>query len=175
MVNVLKVLIVRLGWDEASVYHPFSSQCMWMIWSKILNLKESGIGIPVGDMKISMLFYADDLVIFSDSRNGLQNGITALHGYYTKRKLKRNGNWIRNNPKSWCSKKVDPMSVQSGILGPTSYQLPSKLPISVLFLCVMVQQIGHRQLLLNKPVSQCFHCIRRCPFSSESLNKALNE
>ena len=43
----------------------------------------------------------------------------------------RNGNWnwIRKNPKSWCSKKVDPVSVQSGILGPTSYQLPTKLPI----------------------------------------------
>ena len=26
------------------------------------NLTESGIGIPVRDMKISMLFYADDLV-----------------------------------------------------------------------------------------------------------------
>ena len=54
------------------------------------NLTESGIGIPVGDMKISMLFYADDLVIFSDSPNGLQNGITALHGYCTKWKLKLN-------------------------------------------------------------------------------------
>ena len=54
------------------------------------NLTESGIGIPVGDMKISMLSYADDLVIFSDSPNGLQNGITALHGYCTKWKLKLN-------------------------------------------------------------------------------------
>ena len=54
------------------------------------NLTESGIGIPLGDMKISMLFYVDDLVIFSDSPNGLQNGITALHGYCTKWKLKLN-------------------------------------------------------------------------------------
>ena len=54
------------------------------------NLTESGIGIPVGDMKISMLFYADDLVIFSDSPNGLQNGITGLHGYCTKWKWKLN-------------------------------------------------------------------------------------
>ena len=45
------------------------------------NLSEEAIGISVFDVLIKLLMYADDMVIFSDTKEGLQEGLNNLHDY----------------------------------------------------------------------------------------------
>ena len=40
---------------------------------------DQGQGIPADTLLIVYLLFADDLVLFSDSANGLQNQLTALY------------------------------------------------------------------------------------------------
>ena len=42
---------------------------------------DQGQGIPVDTLLIVYLLFADDLVLISDSANGLQKQLTALHKY----------------------------------------------------------------------------------------------
>ena len=42
---------------------------------------DQGEGIPVDTLLIVYLLFADDLVLFSDSANGLQKQLTALYKY----------------------------------------------------------------------------------------------
>ena len=44
-------------------------------------------GIDVGYLKLFLLLYADDIVIFSDSPEGLQKSLDILFEYYNKWKL----------------------------------------------------------------------------------------
>ena len=54
------------------------------------KLAGTGAGVTFEDMKILLLFYADDVVIFSESAQGLQSGINSLHEYCNRWKLKLN-------------------------------------------------------------------------------------
>ena len=54
------------------------------------NLENIDTGITVLYVKIFLLFYADDAVIFATSTDQLQTGINAFHEYCTKWKLKVN-------------------------------------------------------------------------------------
>ena len=54
------------------------------------KLSSTSAGISVDDMKILLLFYADDVVIFGDTPDGLQSGIDSLFEYCNKWKLKLN-------------------------------------------------------------------------------------
>ena len=48
-------------------------------------LKDKGVnGISIDDLKLYLLLYADDSVIFSSTREGLQMGLDVLHDYCTK-------------------------------------------------------------------------------------------
>ena len=49
------------------------------------ELKDKGVnGISIDDLKLYPLLYADDSVIFSSTREGLQMGLDVLHDYCTK-------------------------------------------------------------------------------------------
>lgn len=43
-------------------------------------------------LKVFLLLYADDIIIFSPDENGLQKGLDVLHGYCLRWKLKVNTN-----------------------------------------------------------------------------------
>ena len=45
------------------------------------------IGVEVGMLKLLLLLYADDIVFFSESADGLQKGLHILKGYCDKWKL----------------------------------------------------------------------------------------
>ena len=45
------------------------------------SFPDQGEGIPVDTLLIVYLLFADDLVLFSDSANGLQKQLTALYKY----------------------------------------------------------------------------------------------
>ena len=45
------------------------------------NLSEEAIGISVFDVLIKLLMYADDMVLFSETKEGLQEGLNNLHDY----------------------------------------------------------------------------------------------
>ena len=49
-------------------------------------------GVDIGMLKVFLLLYADDIVIFSPDENGLQKGLDVLHGYCSRWKLKVNTN-----------------------------------------------------------------------------------
>lgn len=49
-------------------------------------------GVDTGFLKLFLLLYADDIVIFSESAEGLQNGLNILYDYCQKWKLKVNPN-----------------------------------------------------------------------------------
>ena len=57
-----------------------------MIWKKELIQKGAG-GFDIGMLKLYLLFYADDIVIFSNTSEGLQNGLGILSDYCIKWKL----------------------------------------------------------------------------------------
>ena len=42
------------------------------------NMRNTGAGVTVNDMKIFLLLYTDDAVIFSETPTGLQSGINEL-------------------------------------------------------------------------------------------------
>ena len=44
-------------------------------------MRNTGAGVTVNDMKIFLLLYANDAVIFSGTPTGLQSGINELPGY----------------------------------------------------------------------------------------------
>ena len=45
-------------------------------------------GIDIGSLKLLLLLYADDITLFSETEEGLQNGINILNAYYNRWKLK---------------------------------------------------------------------------------------
>ena len=52
------------------------------------ELKDKGVnGISIDDLKLYLLLYVDDSVIFSSTREGLQMGLDVLHDYCTKWRL----------------------------------------------------------------------------------------
>ena len=46
-----------------------------------LRVKESGLGMAVGNEKLSILMYADDIIIMSDSSDELQELLNVVNGY----------------------------------------------------------------------------------------------
>ena len=55
------------------------------------EFKEKGAqGLDIGLLKLFLLLYADDIIIFSDSSEGLQAGFDFLHDYCSRWKLKVN-------------------------------------------------------------------------------------
>ena len=54
------------------------------------KLSNEGAGVKIEDMRILLLFYADDCVIFSETPQGLQREIDSLFEYCSKWKLKLN-------------------------------------------------------------------------------------
>ena len=55
-------------------------------------LSDDNSGITIEHMKLILLFYADDLVLFSDTPEGLQVQIDKLHTYCNRWKLSLNTN-----------------------------------------------------------------------------------
>ena len=47
-------------------------------------------GVDIGMLKLFVLFYADDIVILSESETGLQNGLALLECYCDRWKLQVN-------------------------------------------------------------------------------------
>ena len=47
-------------------------------------------GIDIGSLKLLLLLYADDITLFSETEEGLQNGINILNAYCNRWKLKVN-------------------------------------------------------------------------------------
>ena len=74
--------------DKVNVCRLFYLQYTLMISRK--NILRRADGIDVGFLKLFLLLYADDIVIFSESATGLQNGLNILHDYCNKWKLSVN-------------------------------------------------------------------------------------
>lgn len=75
-----------LGVRQGESLSPF-------LFSLFINDMESELlnkgvpGVTCDDLKLCMLLYADDSVIFADTRNGLQEGLDFLHDYCQKWRL----------------------------------------------------------------------------------------
>ena len=54
------------------------------------NLRNVNTGISILDVKLFLLFYADDAVILADMEQGLQEGLNCLYEYCNRWKLKIN-------------------------------------------------------------------------------------
>ena len=54
------------------------------------NMRNTGAGVTVNDMKIFLLLYADDVLVFSETPTGLQSGINELQTYCERWKLTLN-------------------------------------------------------------------------------------
>ena len=57
-----------------------------------MTLRRRADGVDIGFMKLFLLLYADDIVIFSESANGLQKGLDILNEYCQRWKLSVNPN-----------------------------------------------------------------------------------
>ena len=44
-------------------------------------------GLDLHFIKIFLLMYADDIILFSETEDGLQNGLNSLHDYFNKWRL----------------------------------------------------------------------------------------
>ena len=73
-------------------------------------LSRGNTGVTIDDVKLLLLFYADDAVIFAESIEELQNGINILHDYCNRWKL------MLNTEKSQivCFKKGDEVVMRNG-------------------------------------------------------------
>ena len=78
----------KLGVRQGECLSPF----LFAIYVNDLEekLSNSAVGVSFADIKILLLFYADDLVIFSETAQGLQEGLDDLHDYCNRWKLKIN-------------------------------------------------------------------------------------
>ena len=47
-------------------------------------------GVDIGSLKLLLLLYADDITLFSETGEGLQNGINILNAYCNRWKLRVN-------------------------------------------------------------------------------------
>ena len=69
----------KLGVRQGECFSPF----LFAVYVNDLeyNMRNTGSGITVNDMKIFLLLYVDDAVIFSETPTGLQSGINELQKY----------------------------------------------------------------------------------------------
>ena len=63
--------------------------CSPVIFSLFINdlpeyLSDDSLGVQVVDILIKILMFADDMAIFSTTREGLQTGLNNLHSYCRK-------------------------------------------------------------------------------------------
>ena len=56
----------------------------------IPSIEKEGLGARVGKMKISVIVYADDIMVISPTRIGMEKMISTVHFYMTKWKIKMN-------------------------------------------------------------------------------------
>ena len=78
----------KLGVRQGECLSPFLFALYVNDMEKCLDDDE--FGVTVDDIKIILLFYADDVVVISESAQGLQREIDKLQAYCTKWKLKLN-------------------------------------------------------------------------------------
>ena len=78
----------KLGVRQGECLSPF----LFAVYVNDLeyNMRNTGAGVTVNDMKIFLLLYADDAVIFSETPTGLQSGINELQKYCERWKLPLN-------------------------------------------------------------------------------------
>ena len=88
------------------------------------KLENTGVGVKVADLKILLLFYADDAVIFSETASGLQEGIDRLYEYCNRWKLKLN----TDKSKVVVFKKGNHIVKDTWTFGDTILKTTSKLP-----------------------------------------------
>ena len=82
----MKNLLVILVSVKASAYRRF-------YFLSILMILNNGFeGVDIGVLKLFLLLYADDIVIFSETDEGLQSGLDILYKYCQTWKLKVNIN-----------------------------------------------------------------------------------
>ena len=56
-----------------------------------IELKQTGCGIPINDIKVCILFYADDIVILGENEQELQRLLDVVHSWTSKWRLLING------------------------------------------------------------------------------------
>lgn len=74
---------------------PFTIFILYILYSNDIETEfvQNGCkGVDIGMLKVFLLLYADDIVIFSPDENGLQKGLDVLHGYCLRWELKVNTN-----------------------------------------------------------------------------------
>ena len=78
----------KLGVRQGECLSPF----LFAVYVNDLeyNMRNTGAGVTVNDMKIFLLLYADDAVIFSEISTGLQSGVNELQKYCERWKLTLN-------------------------------------------------------------------------------------
>ena len=78
----------KLGVRQGECLSPF----LFAVYVNDLeyNMRNTGAGVTVNDMKIFLHLYADDAVIFSETPTGLQSGINELQKYCERWKLTLN-------------------------------------------------------------------------------------
>ena len=75
--------------------------CRQRFFAAYINELESrmnaieGICVNINGVKVSVLMYADDLVLLSQTEDGLQRGIDALHSFCTENNLTVNTSEIK--------------------------------------------------------------------------------
>ena len=68
----------------------------------IKKLRKSGIGCSIGGQLYGILFFADDIVLLSGSRNGLQSMVDICHTFVKQRNLKFGTNENPEKSKTKC-------------------------------------------------------------------------
>ena len=75
-----------LGVRQGECLSPFLF-CMFLNDIEEIFINKGIDGIDIGTMKLCLLLYADDIILFSKSAEGLQNSLNVLHDYCSKWKL----------------------------------------------------------------------------------------
>jgi len=85
--NLSEVFVTMLGLQQGAILSAYLFSYFLNDLPDVLNSDSPDSGVNIGDLNVKLLMYADDMVVVSNSIQGLQKSLDVMYEYFTKWKL----------------------------------------------------------------------------------------